>query len=267
MSTELTLLRDEATQVNAISTALISGDLSKLSEQEKASYYVHVCKSVGLNYLTKPLQYLELSDDRGGVKVILYATKGATDQLRGIHGVDVTKVEKEIDTEAKLITVTVYGKNRHGRTDCEMGVVSTIGYSKSKGEYPLSSNALANAYMKALTKAKRRLTLSLCGLGYLDESEVETIPNTRPIDVELQPQQDDVELLPNPPLTVDSTDFLAISNAHLERLGLDPSGGKAILKERYNKTSRAKLTDEEYRDFIEYLAALETSQLGEWTDE
>jgi hypothetical protein len=30
--------------------------------------------------------------------------------------------------------------------------------------------------MKAETKAKRRVTLSICGLGLLDETEVETVP-------------------------------------------------------------------------------------------
>jgi hypothetical protein len=35
---------------------------------------------------------------------------------------------------------------------------------------------MANALMKAETKAKRRVTLSICGLGMLDESEVESIP-------------------------------------------------------------------------------------------
>ena len=30
--------------------------------------------------------------------------------------------------------------------------------------------------MKAETKAKRRVTLSICGLGMLDETEVETVP-------------------------------------------------------------------------------------------
>jgi len=46
--------------------------------------------------------------------------------------------------------------------------------------------ALANALMKASTKAKRRLTLSLCGLGFLDETEVGTIPGARdePLDPE-----------------------------------------------------------------------------------
>ena len=43
-----------------------------------------------------------------------------------------------------------------------MGVVSIAGL---KGE------ALANAMMKAETKAKRRATLSICGLGWMDEVE------------------------------------------------------------------------------------------------
>jgi len=38
---------------------------------------------------------------------------------------------------------------------------------------------LGNVQMKAVTKAKRRLTLSLCGLGWLDETEVETIRDAR----------------------------------------------------------------------------------------
>jgi hypothetical protein len=41
----------------------------------------------------------------------------------------------------------------------------------------------ANAQMKAVTKGKRRLTLSLCGLGWLDETEIETIPSARPVTV------------------------------------------------------------------------------------
>ena len=36
---------------------------------------------------------------------------------------------------------------------------------------------LANAFMKAHTKAIRRTTLAMCGLGFLDETEVSDIPN------------------------------------------------------------------------------------------
>jgi hypothetical protein len=44
----------------------------------------------------------------------------------------------------------------------------------------LKGDALANALMKAETKAKRRVTLSIAGLGWLDETELETIPQSRP---------------------------------------------------------------------------------------
>ncbi len=36
--------------------------------------------------------------------------------------------------------------------------------------------------MRAITKAKRRATLSICGLGLLDESELDGIPEARPLD-------------------------------------------------------------------------------------
>jgi hypothetical protein len=44
----------------------------------------------------------------------------------------------------------------------------------------LKGDALANALMKAETKAKRRVTLSIAGLGWLDETELETIPHGQP---------------------------------------------------------------------------------------
>ena len=46
----------------------------------------------------------------------------------------------------------------------------------------LKGEALCNAYLKCETKAKRRLTLSICGLGMLDETEVDSIPNARKVD-------------------------------------------------------------------------------------
>src|SRR5690606_25662498 len=42
----------------------------------------------------------------------------------------------------------------------------------------LKGEALANLRMKAVTKAKRRVTLSICGLGILDESELDTLQCT-----------------------------------------------------------------------------------------
>ncbi len=129
------------------------GDISKLSPQERASYYTQLCNSLGLNPLTKPFEYITLNG-----KLTLYALKGATDQLRKVYGVSLDM--PQIDYQDDLIVVTITGRDSTGRTDCDIGAVS-IG--NLKGE------ARANAIMKAITKAKRRLTLSLCGLGMLDE--------------------------------------------------------------------------------------------------
>ncbi len=48
--------------------------------------------------------------------------------------------------------------------------------------------------MKAETKAKRRATLDLLGLGVLDESEADSIPNAEPASIALvQEPQEEVE--------------------------------------------------------------------------
>jgi len=154
----------------ALERVLVAGDLSGLSESQRIEYYKAVCDSLGLNPLTRPFEYLRLNG-----KLVLYATRAAADQLRAIHGISI--LDAQIERQDDLITVTVRGRNRDGREDVEVGVVSVAG---------LRGEALANAQMKALTKAKRRLTLSLAGLGWLDETETETIPGAQRV-AEQQP--------------------------------------------------------------------------------
>ena len=148
---------------NVLERVLVAGDLSGLSESQRIEYYKAVCESLGLNPLTRPFEYLRLNG-----RLVLYATRAAADQLRSIHGISI--IDAQIERQDDLITVTVRGRTRDGREDVEVGVVSVAG---------LRGDALANAQMKALTKAKRRLTLSLAGFGWLDETETETIPGAQ----------------------------------------------------------------------------------------
>src|SRR5258707_8831610 len=141
---------------------LIRGDLAALNHQERASYYVRICESLGLNPMTKPFEYLQLNG-----KLQLYALKACTDQLRSIHGVSVVQLTEAERDGVHIVTAILC--DRHGRTDIGKGAVSIAN---------LKGDALANALMKAETKAKRRATLSLCGLGFLDETEIETIPES-----------------------------------------------------------------------------------------
>ena len=148
---------------NTLERVLISGDLSGLSESQRLEYYRAVCESLGLNPLTRPFEYLRLNG-----RLVLYATRSAADQLRAIHGISILDVR--IEQKDDLVIVTVRGRTRDGREDVEVGAVSVAG---------LRGDALANAQMKALTKAKRRLTLSLAGLGWLDETETDSVPGAQ----------------------------------------------------------------------------------------
>ena len=144
---------------------LVKGDLAVLNEAERIEYYKKVCESTGLNPFTKPFDYIVLNR-----KMVLYASKGCSDQLRKVHKVDIKVTDKSM--EDGIFYVTVEATDSSGRTDTDMGAVSIGGL---KGE------AKANAMMKTITKAKRRVTLSICGLGMLDETEVATIPGAKPI--------------------------------------------------------------------------------------
>lgn len=147
----------DATEIERV---LITGDLAKLTPEQRLSYYNQVCSSLGLNPMTKPFAYITLNG-----KLTLYALKDATEQLRKIHGVSITEVTST--QVGDVFVVTAKAADRSGRTDCATGAV---GIANLKGE------ALANALMKAETKSKRRVTLSICGLGMLDETEAESIP-------------------------------------------------------------------------------------------
>jgi hypothetical protein len=149
------------TRGEIMENVLIRGDISKLTVEERGSYYNAVCTSLGLNPLTKPFEYITLNG-----KLRLYALKDCTDQLRSIHGISVTDLAESEREGVFIVKAKVSNGNR---TDVSTGAVNIAGL---KGE------ALANALMKAETKAKRRATLSICGLGLLDETEVEDIPDS-----------------------------------------------------------------------------------------
>lgn len=153
-----------------VESVVIQGDLAKLQPAERVSYYRSVCESLGLNPLTKPFEYLMLNN-----RLTLYARKDATDQLRASRAISVEISAREFLQDAGLYVVTAKAVGKDGRTDESVGAVSVKG---------LQGENLANALMKAETKAKRRVTLSVAGLGWLDETEVAAVPESRPVTVD-----------------------------------------------------------------------------------
>ena len=150
-------------QTSIANQLILQGDLSKLSAGDKVRYYNGYCERMGLDPFTKPFDILRLNG-----KEVLYCTRSGTQQLNKLHKVSHLITSRDTNAEAGVYIVTSKASLLDGRCTESIGAVNIAGL---KGE------AYANAIMKAETKAKRRATLDLLGLGVLDESEAETIPN------------------------------------------------------------------------------------------
>jgi len=150
----------EVVNTDLITNLVLTGDISKMNDVQKVQYYDQLCKSLNLNPATQPFQIIKFQG-----KEKLYATKDCTEQLRKLNGVSVIDMETRIEKDIIITKVKVQDKT--GRIDISTGAVNIKG---------LLGDALANATMKSETKAKRRATLSICGLGMLDEAELDTMP-------------------------------------------------------------------------------------------
>lgn len=152
-------LGDTSLSAEAMEAVLLGGDLKLLKADQRVRYYRTVCESIGLNPLTKPFEYIVLNG-----KVTLYAKKDCTDQLRARNNVSIQIVSRELMDDVYVVTARATMGNRQDEA------TGAVALGKLSGE------ARANQLMKAETKAKRRVTLSICGLGWLDESETSSVP-------------------------------------------------------------------------------------------
>lgn len=146
---------------------LVEGNIEALSPEQRMVYYRQVCDSMGLNPLTRPFDYIKLNG-----KLTLYPNKTAAEQMRRVGGVSITKLEREVVDD--MYIVTAHAQTRDGQTDVAQGIVAIAGL---KGE------AKANAMLKAESKAKRRVTLSILGMGLTSEEPVDDFGGDRePVD-------------------------------------------------------------------------------------
>lgn len=139
--------------------ALATNNLANLNDGERLSFLKALCQSTGMNMLTGPFAFHTIDG-----KLMVYATKNAGEQLRSQRRMNITISAREFAQDCYIVTARAV--DGLGRQDESIGAVSIKG---------LSGKNLENALMKAETKAKRRVALSLGGLGMLDESEMETM--------------------------------------------------------------------------------------------
>lgn len=146
-----------------VNNIILGGDLSKLTPDQKAAFYVYRCRMLGLDPASKPFDLLKLNG-----KEVLYANKSCATNLRALNKIS-TQVLEEREWNG-LIVFRVKAWYPDGRSHEDEGFASLAG---------LGGDALGNARLKAMTKATRRAILNLCGLGELDETEVDSIPGAQ----------------------------------------------------------------------------------------
>jgi hypothetical protein len=227
-----------------LSAILIRGDLSTLSDPDRAKYYMAVCQATGLNPAIRPFAFIKTKNG-----VVLYANKAASDQLRKRDSISLRIVDQREASD--LYVVTVEASTPGGRVDTDVGAVA-LG--------KLTGDDRANAILKAITKAKRRATLSICGLGMLDESEVETMRLVEASPAE-QPAAAVAVLSPSPAMPqqqmtdADRLAFREIATNLSVELKLDPVVFANGLETAYGRRAVADLPDPALLNLVDRLQA------------
>jgi hypothetical protein len=138
-----------------------TGDVSRMTDEQRAAFILYYCRSLGLNPATGPVEIIEFYDPETKGRVAkVYVKAAATQQLGTLHRIRVETLSEEMVGKG-LFKVAVRGHDPDGRTYDEVGYVSLTNRDGS----PLAPNAYKNALMKCHTVAKRRLILGMIGLS------------------------------------------------------------------------------------------------------
>jgi hypothetical protein len=142
----------------ATSKLILGGDLSSLSEPQRLAYYNAYCRRLGLDPVTRPFKLIRLQG-----KLTMYPDKGLAEQLNRQFHISHQIVSKGKEDDGTYM-VTVRGVTGD-RFEEATGGVWVDG---------LKGDDLVFAKLKAETRAKRRATLALCGLGNFEKVEENT---------------------------------------------------------------------------------------------
>ena len=108
---------------------LLSGNLADLDVTQRLSYYESVCRSLGLNPVTKPFEYITLQG-----KMVLYAKKDCTDQLRRLYGVSIKILSRDISDGMIIVTALKWGGD------------SPVNHDEAKWEISLDALRMAKVF-------------------------------------------------------------------------------------------------------------------------
>ncbi len=115
---------DDRTGAKVIDSIVLRGDLSGLGPAERTRFYIQMCEGLGLNPHAQPFAFLRLNG-----KEVLYATRGATDQLAAMHRVTRRIIDgpKVIDIAGtKLVYAVCEASLPNGRVETATATLPVI---------------------------------------------------------------------------------------------------------------------------------------------
>lgn len=160
---------EDEKMIHEVERVIIGGDLRGLQPGQRLWYYGYRARHAGLDPLSQPFNWLS-NRRTGGVS--LYLNKEGAAQLRKKNNVSIEIVSAQ---EAGDYFEVRARAAIDGRFDEDFGGASLRG---------LTGDDRMNAKALAYTRAKRRVTISIVGLGILDESEVSGVPDLHRIQVD-----------------------------------------------------------------------------------
>jgi len=122
-----------------------NGKCDNLSDEQKVEYGNWLSMKMGVSPDLRPIDFIPT---KNGLKP--YLNKGAAELIRDVRSISVTAIT--VSEQNGMYVVICNVRDTKGRIDSDIG-------AWPKGEEP------HNSLMKAVTKAKRRATLSMCRLG------------------------------------------------------------------------------------------------------
>ena len=173
----------------------LNSNLDGLNQQQRLELYHYRCHQAGLDPTTQPIGFMRPNGRNGDL--ILYAKKTASEQLMKIHNLsrEIRKQEiQDLGNGRTGCSFIVRISDQSGRYTDEIGCVAFEEYVRSSGKpvynedgskktRPMDGFESQNAQMKALTKASRRAVLTHTGNTMLDESETDTLPDAKIVEL------------------------------------------------------------------------------------
>jgi len=187
-----TIVRASETGIDPVEAEKIlhivkTGDIGRMTDEQKLIYYKHECDRMGLDPMARPLEFISLQG-----KLTLYAKRIAGDMLAAKHNVTVQILEGPEVRDfggTKVLFVKTRAALPAGR------------YVDDVGAKPLADVAVQ--IMKCVTVSHRRATLRLCGWGGPTEDEISDLPP------EVNPRGD------REPVTADVSEALGVLSSEL----------------------------------------------------